>query len=487
MNQHYNQAITLLQKNYFQMRKSALLLIALLITGFSQAQDKLWTLEKCVDYALSNNIQVKKQMLTVKASTVDLQQSKMNLYPGVNGSTGYSKSFKTVNQFTNQFYDGGQVSMSLSGSVTLFNGFQLMNAIKQSAINLQASKYDQDKLMDDISLNIATQYLAILFYQEQLANAENQLDITKQQAGRMRQMVDAGTKAQGDLLTIEAQVAAEELLVVTAKSTFDLGYLTLYQLLDLPESDRFKIDVPKLPVLNQSALQSTPSSIYEIALTNQPAIKGADLRVKSATLSLKRTYAYLMPSISLSAQVNTGFSSKMQTIDQITPFEETIGYTQDGHIPVVTPGFNYTYKKYTWDSQINGNIQKSFGVYMSIPIFGRLLAQNNVKRSKLNIESSKLDFLLAKQQLNKSIEQAHADARASLNKYFSADKKVNATKESFHYSEQRFNVGLLSGVDYNNAKKDLSTAESELLQAKYEYFFRSTVLDFYMGKPLSLN
>lgn len=469
------------------MRKSVLLLIALLFAGFSQAQDKVWSLEKCVDYALSNNIQVKKQMLLVKASTVDLQQSKMNLLPGVSGSSGYSKSFKTVNQFTNQFYDGGQVSMSLSGSITIFNGFQLMNAIKQNAINLKASKYDQDKLMNDISLNIATQYLSILFYQEQMANAESQLDITKQQANRMRQMVEAGTKAQGDLLNIEAQVAAEELLVVNAKSNLDLGYLSLYQLLDIPENDRFKIEVPNLQVLNQSALQATPSSIYETALSNQPEIKSADLRVKSATLGLKRSYAALMPSLSLSGSINTGFSSKLQTIDQVIPFQETIGYTQIGNEPVVRNSANYTYKKYTWDSQINGNIQKSFGVYMSIPIFSKLQGQNAVKRSRLNIESSKLDLQLAKQQLNKTIEQAYADAKAALNKYFSADKKVNATRESFNYSEQRFNVGMLSGVDYNNAKKDLSAAESELLQAKYEYFFRSTVLDFYMGKPLTLN
>ena len=124
---------------------------------------------------------------------------------------------------------------------------------------------------------------------------------------------------------------------------------------------------------------------------------------------------------------------------------------------------------------------------MSIPIFNKLSGQNNVKRARLSIESSKYDLQQAKLQLNQTIEQAYSDARATLNKYFSADKKVNATRESFHYSEQRFNVGLLSGVDYNNAKKDLSTAESELLQAKYEFFFRSTVLDFYMGKPLSLN
>ena len=469
------------------MRKTALLLIALLITGFSQAQDKIWSLEKCIDYALSNNIQVKKQMITVKSSEVDLQQSKLNLLPSVSGSSGYSKSFKTVNQFTNQFYDGGQVSMSMSGNITLFNGFQLMNTIKQNAINLRASKYDQDKLMDDISLNIATQYLSILFYKEQLTNAQNQVDITKQQSARMKQMVEAGTKAQGDLLNIDAQVAAEELLVVNAQSNLDLGYLTLYQLLDLPESDYFKIEVPNLQVLNQSALQATPGSIYEIALTKQPVIKSADLRVQSALLTLKRSYAYLMPSISASAQLNTGFSTKTQTIDQMIPTTTIIGYTQGTNIPVLTPTYNYTYKNYTWNNQLNSNIQKSLGIYMSIPIFNKLSGENNVKRARLNIESSKYDLQMAKLELNKTIEQAYSDARAALNKYFSADKKVNATRESFHYSEQRFNVGLLSGVDYNNAKKDLSTAESELLQAKYEYFFRSTVLDFYMGKPLSLN
>ncbi|MDP4290815.1 MAG: TolC family protein [Bacteroidota bacterium] len=471
------------------MRKLALLLFAMLIACYSQAQDKIWSLEKCIDYAISNNIQVKKQMLAVKASEVDLQQSKMNILPGVNGGTGYSKSFKTVNQFTNQFYNGGQVSLSVSGNITLFNGFQMMNAIKQSAINLRSSKYDQDQLMNDISLNIATQYLSILFYKEQLNNAESELDITKQQATRMSQMVEAGTKAEGDLLNIEAQVAAEELAVVNAKSNLDLGYLTLYQLLDLPESDRFLVEVPNLQVLNQSALQATPNSIYEMALNNQPSIKSADLKVKSAELTLKRSYAALMPTLALSAQINTGFQTNMTTIDQITPFYPTIGYTQSGNIPVISsfPEYNYTYKKFNWNDQLNSNIQKSLGIYMSIPIFGKMQGQNNVKRSRLNIESSKLDLQQAKQQLNKTIEQAYSDARAALNKYFSAEKKVNATRESFHYSEQRFNVGLLSGVDYNNAKKDLSAAESELLQAKYEYFFRSTVLDFYMGKPLTLN
>ncbi|NWJ52788.1 MAG: TolC family protein [Bacteroidetes bacterium] len=469
------------------MRKSALLIIALLFAGFTQAQDKVWSLEKCIDYALSHNIQVKKQMLTTKSADIDLEQSKLNLLPSVNGSTGYSKSFKTVNQFTNQFYDGGSYSGSLNGSITIFNGFQKLNAIKQSLINRQASKYDQDKLMDDISLNIASTYLQILFYQELLNNAKAQLDVTNQQVDRMQKMVDAGTKAQGDLLNIQAQAASEEYQVVQAKNNLDLGYLSLYQLMDITNEDKFIIEAPKLTMLNQTTLQATPNSIYETALALQPSIKSADLRVKSAELGLKRTYSSLMPSISLSGSLNTGFSTKLQTIDQVIPKEVAIGYTKPGNVPVYSMSADYTYKDYKWNDQINGNIQKSFGVYMSIPIFSNYQGQNNVKRSKLNIESSKYDLQLAKQQLNKTIEQAYADSKAALNKYQSAEKAVSSTKESFHYSEQRFNVGLLSSVDYNTAKKELSAAESTLLQAKFDYLFRTTILDFYMGKPISLN
>ncbi len=469
------------------MRKSALLIIALLFTGFTQAQDKVWSLEKCIDYALSHNIQVKEQMLVTKSADIDLQQSKLNLLPSVNGNTGYSKSFKTVNQFTNQFYDGASISGSVTGSLTVFNGFQKLYAIKQSMINRQASKYDQDKLMNDISLNIASTYLQILFYQELQNNAEQQLDVTRQQVDRMQKMVDAGTKAQGDLLNIQAQAASEELLLVQAKNNLDLGYLALYQLMDLPNEERFLIEVPKLTMLNKSTLQASPNSIYETALASQPSIKSADLKVQSAELGLKRTYSSLLPSISLSGSLNTGFSTKLQTIDQILQKEYAIGYTKPGNVPVYSMQSDYTYKDYKWNDQINSNIQKSFGVYMSIPIFSNYQGQNNVKKSKLSIENYKYQLQQAKQDLNKTIEQAYADAKAALNKYQSADKKVNATKESFHYSEQRFNVGLLSSVDYNSAKKELSAAESELLQAKFEYFFRTTILDFYMGKPISLN
>jgi outer membrane protein len=469
------------------MRKSALLIIALLFAGFTQAQDKIWSLEKCIDYALSHNIQVKKQMLTTKSADIDLQQSKMNILPNVNGSTGYSKSFQTINQFTNQFYDGASISGSVSGSITVFNGFQKLYAIKQSMINRQATKYDQDKLMDDISLNIASTYLQILFYQELLNNAERQLDVTNQQVDRMQKMVDAGTKAQGDLLNIQAQAADEELQIVQAKNNLDLGYLALYQLMDITVDERFKIEAPNLTMLNQNTLQATPNSIYETALALQPSIKSADLRVQSAVLTLKRSYSALMPSISLSGSLNTGFSTKLTTIDQIIPKEVAIGYTKPGNVPVYTMSADYTYKTFKWNDQINSNIQKSFGVYMNIPIFSNYQGQNNVKKSKLEIENSKYDLQLAKQQLNKTIEQAYADAKAALNKYQSSKKKVNSTKESFHYSEQRFNVGLLSSVDYNTAKKELSAAESDLLQAKFDYFFRTTILDFYMGKPLSLN
>jgi outer membrane protein len=43
---------------------------------------------------------------------------------------------------------------------------------------------------------------------------------------------------------------------------------------------------------------------------------------------------------------------------------------------------------------------------------------------------------------------------------------------------------MVNTTDYNTAKNKMAKAQSDLLQAKYEYVFKAKVLDFYQGKPL---
>jgi len=478
--------------NNFMKKIFIIILTTFIPFAFANAQ-KIWTLQNCIDYALANNIQVKQQMLSEQLAKITLFQSKTGLLPSLNAAASHAYNYgKTIDMYTNNFATAKVQSDNfyLSSSVTLFSGFQLLNTVKQNRIDLQASQYDLEKMMNDISLNIATAYLQILYDIEILNIAESQLDITNQQVIRTEKLVEAGTVAKGNLLTLEAQAATEDLTVVTAQNNLDLAYLTLTQMLDITTTDSFDIDVPKLVIPADSSLLTKPSAVYAIAMGVQPDIKSAELKVKSAEIGLSIAHGMRSPTISLRGSYGTGFSGASKQLipgSQQLSGLDTIGYTSE-IIPayVVSPHFSYQTETIPFGDQIKDNVNKSISFSLNVPIFNGWQTNATISKAKIAIQSAEYTLQTTKNTLYKSIQQAYADAVAALNKYKSSQKSVAALKEAYKYSEQKFNVGLVNTTDYNDAKNKLAEAESNLLQAKYEYVFRLKILDFYMGKPIEL-
>ncbi len=428
---------------------------------------EVWTLEKCVEYALTNNIQVKQQLLQVKNEQALLQQDKLSLLPSVNGGASHGYNFgQTVDRYTNQFATNRVQSDNfyLGSSVTLFGGLQKINQIKQRKKDLEATHFDTDKFMDDMSLNIATGYLQILYYKELVKTTQNQLNATELQSKRLKILVDAGSLAQGDFYTLEAQRALDNSQVVSARNNLDIAYLTLVQMLDLPTTQGFEIETPDLEMALQPSLAASPEQIYGFALETQPVIKSAESRVKSSEIGLSMAQGGQSPTLTLQGSLGTGFSGANKVLDTI----------------------NYSYNTKPFADQVKDNFNRSISLNLNVPIFNGWAARTAISRAKINVENSQYNLELSKLQLRKTIEQAYADAKAALNNYNASTVGVNAARESFRYADQKFNVGTLNSVDYNNSKKDLEKAESDQLNAKFEFIFKSTVLDFYMGKPLSL-
>jgi len=428
---------------------------------------EVWTIEKCVEYALANNIQIKQQLLQVKSQQALLQQDKLSMLPSLNGGASHGYNFgQTVDRYTNKFATDRVQSDNfyLGSTVTLFEGFQKINQIKQRKVDLEAAQYDKDKFMDDITLLIATGYLQILYYKEVVRTTENQLKATELQSGRLRKLVDAGALAQGDFYTLEAQRALENSQVVSAHNNLDISYLTLTQMLDLPNTDGFEIESPDLAMDLQPTLAVSAEQIYGFALETQPAIKSAESKVKSSEIGLTMAQGAQSPSLQLQGSLGTGFSGANKILDST----------------------NFTFNTKPFADQVKDNFNRSVSLNLNVPIFNGWSTRTNISRAKINVENSKYNLELSKLELRKTIQQAYADANAALNNYEASTTGVNAARESFRYAEQKFNVGSMNSVDYNNSKKDLEKAESDLISAKYEFIFKSTVLDFYMGKPITL-
>lgn len=464
-------------------------LIFLLSFPAHTQETKIWTLEDCINYALENNLSVKKQTLSIDYQNELLMQSQLEILPNVNGfvSHGYNWG-QRVDPFTNQFATDRVRSnnLYLSADLNLFSGLQQLNTIKKNKLELMAAQYDADSYMDEISINVATAYLQMLFYMESVEIAENQLEITNLQVNRTKKLVDAGTLARGDLLTIEAQQASEEFSLINAQNNLELARLTLTQLLEIPTPAGFVIEQPELGLIEDPESFLTPDKIYSTALDLRPEIKSASLKVESSERDLSIARGSLYPRLSLSGTWGSGYSGANQIgkdpYDISTPF----GYTESNETVFVDQQAYQSYSAKPFNDQLSDNANKAVGLNLSIPIFNGWSTRSSIAQAKIGIANANLDLQLQKNNLYKTIQQAYNDASSALKNHNAALKKVEATSESFKYSEQKFNVGLINSVDYNNAKKESNNALAELVQSKFDFVFRMTVIDFYLGKPLTL-
>lgn len=434
--------------------------IVLLSSGYSGIAQETWSLQKCVDYAMENNIQIKRQALNTDYSQNQVSQAKSDRLPNLNAGASDNFSFgRSLNiQNTYENRNATQLSGYISSNLTLFNGFILKNTIAQRELDLQATIQDLQKAKDDITLNIAASYLEILFAQEQVAVSQAQTEVTQQQINRTKQLVDAGSVARGALLEIEAQLAREELQVVNDQNRLSLAYLNIYQLLELPIEKSFKIEKPVLPEISANVTMANSFDVFKNAVKVRPEIKAAQLRVESARRQLEIAKGNRYPTLSFGANYNNQYYKIL----------------------------NSSFDQLSFNKQLRSNGRYGFGFNLNIPIFNRFQVKNGISNSKLQILDYQYQLQTARNVLQKDIEQAYTNALAALNKYLSSEKAVKSTEEAFRYTEEKFNVGMVNSLEYNQSKNNLTAAQSELIQAKYEYIFRAKILDFYNGMPIKL-
>ncbi|MCX6242946.1 MAG: TolC family protein [Bacteroidetes bacterium] len=473
--------------------KSGIIILAvLLLISFQARSQKIWTLEDCINYALENNLDIQKQIQSVESNKANLTQSALSMLPNLNASgSNYWNFGQTIDQYTNTFATTSVRSNNfyLSSNMVLFNGLQKLNTVKENQIMVLASKYDLDVMKNSISLAVAGYYLDILFNSELLDVSNEQLRITKQQVERIQKLVDAGSSAKGDLLNIQAQRAAEELTQIQASNQLYISYLSLQQLIDIPVAKDFRIEKPNLKAVEAPKQPITPEVIFEHALKTRPEIQAAELRVQAAQKRLAIARGVITPTLSVSGSWGTGYSGAAREIDpNVSPIYTPvpIGLVKPSGDTVFGQEVNYATRLKSFGDQLKTNNNQSVGFSLYIPIFNGWQGRTNITQAKISKNQAELDLDIEKRSLRKLIEQAYADAVASLQKYNSSLEKVNAQSESFKYTQQKFDVGLMTSFDYNNSKKDLTKAQSDLLQAKYDFIFKTTILDFYMGNPIQI-
>ncbi len=469
-------------KTYFALIFYLLFIVQ--IPLFSQI--KVYSLKECLDQALEKNIQLNQIQLTSQMNKVNLDQVRMNLYPNLNlgdnqiFNWGYGTNPAT-NQNIKQSISAN--SLSLTSSVTLFNGSFNINTIKQNQFLYNAGNYDVDKMKNDLYLSVVASYLQVIYSYEAVDIAKAQMSNTAEEVDRTQKYVDAGKLAEGNLFQIQSQLATDKAAEVSTENQLQLAKVALMQLMEIPITENF--DVDRKGVIEPEAVPVlTSEDIYKTSEKIMPEIKSAELRTNASEIGIKLAQSYDIPKLTLGGSLRTAYSSASSKYST-TYQPENIGYLQNSPTEQVIALMPINVKQgYPFMNQLKDNFGQAISLGLSVPIFNNFQGKYGIEKAKISLQYTKLNEDATKIQLRKNVEQAYTDLNAAIKNYTAAKDGLISEERAYKDMEKKFNIGLVAATDYLVEKNNYEKSTLALVQAKYNYIFKSKIVDFYLGKTL---
>ena len=428
------------------------------------AQEKI-TLQMAVDRTLANNLTIKQAQVNELLAVEDYTQSKNNLLPSISAGPQANYSFgrsQVPGQLLYESRTAFNVGASATLQMTLFQGGQLRNQILQNKLNLDVNKSNTAKIKNDLVLNVVTTYLQILTNQDLVTAAKQQIDIANQTLERSQISFNVGSQTLADLSQAKAQLSTATLNLTTAQNQLDLNTLILKQYMEMDPNTPIIIEKPDVSRLTNVQTLYNANEVIKTAIDINPDVQLAQNRQKTSFQAIKIAKGSYYPTLSMFGNLNTNYSN-------LAPL-----FVNGVRVP------------YSFGNQFNNNFNQSIGVSLQIPIFNRFQARTNVRKANLNYKNAELTTQIAKNTLSKTIIQAVQDLQAAEKQYQSATQTFEANRDALNVTEQRYNVGLVNSLNYNTAVTNFTQAQNNMIQARYTVIFRSKVIDYYLGNPITL-
>lgn len=461
------------------------LLMASFLTAGAQ---EIWDIQKCIDHALSNNIELALQDKTNELTELGVKQAKMNFGPNLNAQVDFTEAFgRSIDITTNTYRNENTLSNRyfLSNNIEVFSGLQKWNALKKSKLQVEGGDLNRQVIEENIQLNILTTYLTILKAKEQLAQSGIQREITQEQLDRSKALVDAGVLAENELIPLESQLANENSLAIAYENQIRTGLTSLKIILRLDPGIDIDVEVPDISAIEGFERVLDPiEDIYAYASENRPEVRGSELNEELSDYDVKIAKGAQSPTLSLFASISTNYSDQFrefgQSIDTTTigilasdPAEAVLGFIPTT-VTSEVPFFN----------QLKNNMSYAVGFTLAIPIFNKGTVRTGIQRAQILAEQTRLQTEQTRLNLYNTIQSAYNNAEAAIENYRAAEINLEASERTLEAEQKKLNSGVGTQVEFNVASNNRGIAASRLIEAKYDYIFNIKYLDFFQGKPI---
>ena len=415
--------------------------------------NRIWDLNNCINYALENNIQVKQKKLSVTSNELDLSKDKSAWLPSLNASISENLTNSKDKTIADSWAASNGTSFSLTASMPIYQGGTIKNNIKKSQLSVEQANVEVEITQKSIILSIVQAYLDVLYTKESVDYYGEVVLASQKQVERSKDLFNAGSIVRKDLAQMEAQLASDNYSLTVARNNLTSRTTDLKQLLEIPVADTFAVSFPEVQVID--SLASFPSKLEAInaAMSIMPEIRSSQVNNQIAEVNYRITKSGYLPSLSLNAGYSTDYSSSL------------------------SGGFS---------NQLSNNQLQKVGLTLNVPIFNRFSTRTSVQQSKIGVEQARLSALETEKNLQQQVETIYQDAVAGIYRYKSAKTQMELADESYRLSEQQFNLGMINTVELLKVKTSLLNSKMELIQSKYSAILNLKILDYYMGKTITL-
>lgn len=445
---------------------------AVLFSGFFLGSSNLIQAQQVVGVAdairltLERNVQIKQAELSKDLVAQDLVQAKSNLYPnlsaGVTQRLNYGFFFDQVagqpitgNQWTNSAYG------AISSNVNIFKGFQQVNQIKANKSQLESSATQVEKIKNDLVLNVLVTYLEAITNHELMIASEGQLKLSNRQFQLDSIQFAVGNKTIADIAKSKNQMATDQLNRVNLENSYQLSLLTLKQLMEMPPQTSISLVRPNVEFSIMSVEDNSANHVFETALVRQPDIKKAALDKDVATKQIEIAKGGYYPTLDLGVSYGTNYSSEGRDF--------------------------LTRERLAFHDQMGRNKALGTTLNLTIPIFNNNQNKVNVAKARIGLKQAEAAEQLAKNNLNKAVNQAVLDVSAAKQRYTSATTAFESAETAYKATKERYDIGMANSLELFTAQTERNKAEFDLIQAKYNVIFKSKIIDYYLGNPIQFD
>ena len=437
--------------------KRTILITLFVATVFAVQAQKVWTLDECINYALEHNLDIRKGQLARQQAEYQWKTSKNAWLPTLSANAGEYLGFGQSPSYTGVYVSDNSSSANFGANVSmpLFQGLNLYNTAKADALNLQATEMDQESARINLMLNVMGFYMQVLYGKEQVEIARRQVELSEEQLEKTRQLFENGRIAEADIYESQAQLASDQAVLIQAETDLALSQLTLAQVLEIEDFENFEISEPEAYFAHEEEEElGTPQTTIAKALLNQPVMEAARLRVEKSLYDLKATKSAWYPSLDFFAGYSNGLYHYFGDTYPNTPITE----------------------------QLKRNSRAQLGFSLNIPIFNGMKTKYRVKMAELSIDDRQLDLENTEKALRKDIQQAYGNAKAAQQKMIASQNSLEASRIAYEYAQAGYDMGKKTLLELNESKIRFYKAESDLLQARYEYLYRCKIIEFYKAE-----